>query len=244
MVRTTEIQKKAISKNQKFTPEDLPKIRQMVKEVRSGMMSQIEASQKYKVTRHQVRKWLDIFQQTSFSDDPNAIDEVLKQKIVREIIENKLTQREAVKKYKVPFDVISRILKSCPGFSGTRTGINLRASSEIADEKKMEVVRKIQSGELSQFQVANQLRVTRYSVRTWISNYSMFNLDGSICYQMLQNMTEEEKNKQLIEQIAELKKQLENEKLKTESLQTLIEVAEEKFGIKIKKKHGSKPPQK
>lgn len=244
MDTTAAIQKRAILKTQKFLPEDLPKIREMVKAVKAGMLSYRAAAERYNVTRHQVSKWVLILQDSIFSDDPVNLDVILKQKIVREIIQGRLTQREAVVKYNFPINVIGQWLKASPDFSGRRTSLTLKSSKEIADEIKIEVVRKIQAGESSQFKAARELKVTRYSVRTWISNYSMFNLDGSICYQMLENMTEEEKNKELLQQIAEFKKQLEYEKLKAESLQTLIEVAEEKFGIKIKKKHGSKPPQK
>lgn len=57
-------------------------------------------------------------------------------------------------------------------------------------------------------------------------------------------MTPEEKTKQLEREIERLKKDLENEKLRNEGLKTLIEVAEEKFNIKIKKKPGSHQPPK
>ncbi len=244
MDNTTEIQKTAITKKRKFMPEELPKIRQMVKEVKSGMMSQREASEKHNVTRHQVRKWMDILQDSVFSNDPDSPDIVLKQKIVRQIFEGKITQREAVLRYNIPIGVINGWLKGSPGFAGRRTSLTLKTSDEIANKIKLEVVRKIQAGESSQFKAARELKVTRYSVRKWISDYSMFNLDGSICYQLLEKMTPEEKQKELLEQIAELKKLLEEEKLKNESLQTLIQVAEEKFGIKIKKKPGSRPPEK
>lgn len=40
----------------KFTAKDVPWLRKMIKEVKSGILSQEGDSNKYKVTRHQARK--------------------------------------------------------------------------------------------------------------------------------------------------------------------------------------------
>lgn len=56
------------------------------------------------------------------------------------------------------------------------------------------------------------LKVTYYAVRCWVSNYSVVNLNGSIHYQMLEKMTPEEREKELLKQIANLQKQLDNAK--------------------------------
>jgi transposase-like protein len=237
MDKTAEIQKKIVSNYKKFTPLDLPKIKKMVKQIKLGLISQQKTADRFGVARHQIRKWVMILQKEDFSTDA---DTELKQKIVQEIVEGKISVRQASFRYEFSLGVITRWLKGSIAFANTRTSTTLKANDEVEDELKIGIVRKIQDGELSIHKAAAQLKINRYHIRKWISNYSMFNLDGSVSYHMLATMNPEEQNKELLDQIEQLKKQLEKEKLKAEALETLIQVAEEKFGIKIKKKPGSK----
>lgn len=53
-------------------------------------------------------------------------------------------------------------------------------------------------------------------------------------------MTEEQKIKALQKKVKELTKALEQAKLKSDSLETMVQVAEQELHIKIRKKRGTK----
>ena len=178
-------------------------------------------------------------------EEDRKIDEVQKKEILSVVLKGKIPIEEAAIRYQVDTVVIERWMNGTQMLQSKRVGKYSANESEIDPAVKVNTVRMIQSGELSENKAANMLKVTRYSVRTWISNYSVVNLDGSIHYQMLEKMTAEEREKELIKKIEDLQKQLEDVKdesekkdLQIEGLETMIQVAEEKLGVKIKKKRG------
>jgi hypothetical protein len=102
------------------------------------------------------------------------------------------------------------------------------------------LVREIVSGRMSKdealerFDLGNNCQ--RFTLNDWIKLYS-----PSIPV-TLPVMSEKEKQKleALQKQVKELEKQLENAQMKNVALETMIDVAEEKLRIKIRKKSGPK----
>ncbi len=232
MDRMSGTEQKREERKTKFTPADLPKLREMVRLVSSKVLSQHEAAKKYKTTRHQVRKFLNLYADKLFENNDAVVDEALKEKVMTGLVSGRLTMNQAVARYKIEEAVITRWMAGTKMFSKKRIGRHVVSESEIDPAVKLETVRKIQAGKLTQFKAATTLKVTRYSVRTWISSYSMFNLDGSICYRMLEKLNPEEKEKELLKQIEQLQEklkekdeQLGDKDLKIEGLETLIKVA-------------------
>src|ERR1700688_1769198 len=101
MDKMSESQEKKLFELGKFKPEDMPQIRMMVKEVKAGLVSQEAAAEKYKVTRHQIRKWVGLLQDLIFIQNENQINEVLKSKIMHQLITGELSQKEVAKKFNV-----------------------------------------------------------------------------------------------------------------------------------------------
>ena len=81
------------------------------------------------------------------------------------------------------------------------------------------------------------------SILYWIRQFSGELNRQSNCLPLSEMKTQEEKDEKLAlqQRIAELERQLEDEKMRSGLWQTLVEVAEEKFGIEIKKKSGAPP---
>ncbi len=220
-------------------------MKQMVREVTTKFLSEAQASIKYKVTRHQVRKFKKLYGDKFF--DSKTVDESQKAEIVQAVLKGRKTLAQVAARYEVDPAMIERWINGAPMLQSKRVGKYSVNESEIDVKVKVDVVRKIQDGKLNQLKAATMLKVTRYAVRNWISTYSVINHDGSICYNLLEKMTPEEKEKELIKKIEDLQKQLEEKteeleksKLANVGLETLIQVAEEKLGVKIKKKRGSK----
>lgn len=239
--------------------QDLPLVKKVTAQIDSGYLSFRQAAKKYNVTKYQVEKWVAyVRNQVPGSSEavgrkkivmPKAkanydyspvIDPALKKQLIEDIYCGKMTRRNASQKYKVPSDVIGVWLNKLPGYRSSVSGYK----TKIDEQVKMHVVRQIQADKLSQVRAALQYQVSRSVINRWIDNYSIFNLDGSICYQTIGTMTPDEQNKELLDQLSKLKAQLEHEKMKNEALQTLLQVAEEKFGIQIKKKRGPKQSKK
>lgn len=224
-----------------FIIEDLPKIKQVIKQIQLGISSQQKAAVQFNVTRHMIRKWYDYFREENAPLNEKEQDILFRQQVVRDVYQKQLRHQDACKKYNITLDTFRRWLKSMPGMVVHKSAKRIPDDKKIEDKLKKEIAYQVQRGDVTQFKAATDLNVTRYTIRKWIYNYPMFNLEGKINYHV---MSAEEKNKQLEKEIERLKKELENEKLRSEGLKILIDVAEEKFNIKIKKKPGSPPPQK
>lgn len=242
----------------KWTIQDLELIKKIVAQIDSGQSSFRKAAKQYNVTKYQIEKWTTYIHQWELGtapprlsnpplpvpalEEPGAtIEPLLKRRVIEDVYCGKLSKHRASKKYKVPVSVISVWLDKLPGYRSTVTtmyGANINA------ELKVQVVRAIQANAISEREAALRYKVSRFVINHWVDNYSIFNIDGSICYQTISTMTPDEQNKELLDQLTKLKAQLEHEKMKNEALQTLLQVAEEKFGIQIKKKRGPKPSKK
>lgn len=103
------------------------------------------------------------------------------------------------------------------------------------------VVREYETGNLSISQVAVKFGLKSYHVRDWKKQFggdiAVITTIGEI------DMTPEEQQEQaeLKKQLAALKKEVEYLKMKELALETLVDIAKEKYDIDLRKKTGTKP---
>lgn len=89
----------------RFKPADVPKIRVMVMLVEEGVLLQDEAAVKYKTTRHQARKFLDLYAE-KFFDQGGAVPETLKEKIIDDVFHERYNIKQEAYRYKNDADVV------------------------------------------------------------------------------------------------------------------------------------------
>jgi len=104
----------------------------------------------------------------------------------------------------------------------------------------LKILTEVHSGRISKRGACEKYGINRNTMALFIKKFSLRTLGQNISNQALSNMPEENKTALLEKQIRYLTKQLEQAKLKNESLKTMIEIAEEDLHIRIKKKHGTK----
>jgi len=110
-----------------------------------------------------------------------------------------------------------------------------REESEI-----MKIVQEIECGLIGIRAACLKYGLCRNTLRGWIAGLSVSNLGDELSNELVSSMTENEKSNALDKKVKELTKALELSRLKTDSLETMIKVAEEDLHIKIKKKRGTK----
>jgi transposase-like protein len=104
----------------------------------------------------------------------------------------------------------------------------------------IKIVRDIQSGLVGIRASCRKYGICRPTLQKWISRLSVRNLGDELSNQLLATMTDDQQRKALEKRVKELTKSLEIEKLKNDSLKTMMKVAEEELHIKIRKKPGTK----
>ncbi|MEO5999847.1 MAG: helix-turn-helix domain-containing protein [Chitinophagaceae bacterium] len=119
--------------------------------------------------------------------------------------------------------------------SKSRDPYKRRDVSEI-----MKIVQEVQSGMIGIRAACKKYGLCRTTLRLWITRLSVRNLGDELSNQLLSSMTGDQKNKALDKKVKELTKALELARLKVDSLETMIKVAEEDLHIKIRKKRGTK----
>lgn len=223
-----------------FQQGELTQIRKMVNDIIKKKITYKEARIQYGVTKYQVEKWLFFFRSKLVAKEAQSFDEALQMKIAKMVFTGELKAHEAAKKYNVSISTVNHWIRTMPGLK--RFG-NIKTPSEssatISTDTMIRVARQILAKDLTTSAAARIHKVTRHTIRNWVRDYGMFNLDGTVDHETLSSMPDNEKEKELLKQIESLKKQLSDEKLRTLGLETLIEVAEQKFNIKLKKKPGS-----
>lgn len=109
------------------------------------------------------------------------------------------------------------------------------------DEIEMlKIVQEIQSGLLGIRAACIKYGLSRNTLRLFISRQHLRTLGNEPSDQLICNMTVDQKSTALEKKVKELTKALELSRLKVESLEIIIKVAEEDLHIKIRKKHGTK----
>ena len=107
---------------------------------------------------------------------------------------------------------------------------------------KQEIINEYLLGGMSHRQLAKKYKIGKSTVFRWLQAYNgiipvrMVSREVVILPEMI-----EEIRSDLPEDVIELRQQLEQEKLRTKVLTTIIEIAETELNIPIRKKSGTKP---
>lgn len=116
-----------------------------------------------------------------------------------------------------------------------------RNGRSYPDEVKKRIVKEVQSGVVSQRGAERIYKINRKTIDNWITHFSLVTLNSKeLTQSVMSESTENSKLRTLSKQVMDLKKALDRAQLKIDSLETMINVSEEEFKIKIRKKHGAK----
>ena len=121
------------------------------------------------------------------------------------------------------------------GHIHSREPYKRRSETEI-----IKIVKEIQSGLIGIRASCRKHGLCRLTLQKWIARLSVRTLGSELSNKLLANMSDDQKLNALEKKVRELTKALELEKLKNDSLKTMIKVAEENLHIKIRKKPGTK----
>ena len=104
----------------------------------------------------------------------------------------------------------------------------------------VKIVSEINNGMIAKRAACVKYGLNRNTLALFIRQHSVRNFSNEISNQFSSSMTPDQKTLALEKKVKELTKALELSKLKTDSLVTMIKVAEEELHIKIRKKRGIK----
>jgi transposase-like protein len=212
-------------------------------QVHSGKASLIEAAGLFGVSRYKIEKWISMLTVVGEDGSIGMVDNALKINVVNAVHHDGMSHKAAAQMFGVHKSIIRIWLKlrADPAVAQQFTAQMKKSAPELDDNQKAKVVAQINGGALRISQACRTYCVTRGVIRRWISIHTKINLKSTLKDPVYCSMTAEERNKELEEQLRQAQKLLEEARLKISGLETLIEVAEEKFEIQIKKKRGSKP---
>lgn len=111
----------------------------------------------------------------------------------------------------------------------------------MIDEKgKSKIVEEVKSGMISCLGASRKYGVSRNSIKAWAGKINLTSFLSTGKFLQPLDVTQNQESKLPVKKIQELTKALELSRLKNLALETIIEVAESDFHIKIRKKHGTK----
>lgn len=122
----------------------------------------------------------------------------------------------------------------------TREVRTRNGKKRISHEVKMEIVREYHlDGQHNQSALARKYGIGLVTVHDILRNFAAENDKSALL--MGKHMTDSlsEENKALRKEVLELKEQLYHEKMRADFYDTMVDVAEEMFGIEIRKKAGT-----
>lgn len=108
------------------------------------------------------------------------------------------------------------------------------------ESEMIKIVKEVNSGMIGKRAACIRYGLNRRTLALFIGKYSLRNLGDELSNQLLSSMTDDQKSNALEKKVKELTKALELARLKVDSLETMIKVAEEDLHIKIRKKRGTK----
>ncbi len=114
-----------------------------------------------------------------------------------------------------------------------------RQNRYFSEELKRKLIKELDQGILSVPEIVQEYEVSRASVYQWIYKYSMFRKRGT--KQVIESQSDTRKIQELKKRIKELERLVGQKQIEIEFNEKMIEIAEEMFGIDIKKKFGSEP---
>lgn len=109
-----------------------------------------------------------------------------------------------------------------------------------SEAEMIKIVREIQAGVVKKKEACRKYGLNRNTLVSWIRRLSIRTVPQGGSDELILEMTEKQHDRALQQKIKELTRALEQAHLKTESLETMIKVAEEELRIKIRKKRGTK----
>ncbi len=127
-----------------------------------------------------------------------------------------------------------KIKKPVDGIS--RDPYKRRSNLEIA-----KIVNEIEAGTIGIREASRNYGLCRNTLKGWIDKAYLCKLKDTSFYEDTAEMTNDHQTKILQQKVDALTKALTRAEMKVQSLETMIQVAEEDLHIKIKKKPGSKP---
>lgn len=225
--------------------KELNTMTKAVMQVQTGKVSVIEAADLFGVSRYKMEKWIAMLTIVRADGSIGVVNNTLKISVVNAVYHEGLSYEAAAEKFGVHKSII-RVwvkLRADPAVAPQFTKQMRQAVPKVDEQERAKIVAQINEGAMRISQVSRTYGVSRSEVNRWISIHTKINLKSTLKDPVYCSMTAEEKNKELEEQLRQAQKLLEEARLKISGLETLIEVAEEKFEIQIKKKHGSKPPE-
>jgi transposase-like protein len=108
--------------------------------------------------------------------------------------------------------------------------------NDYTDSFRREIVREVKSGHLSKEQASRKYSIKGHStVTNWIRKFEGRDLTNHRMPKL-----EKSTKKDLIKRLKELERQLEDEKIRSEGLSKMIDIAEDQLNIEIRKKSGTK----
>ena len=108
------------------------------------------------------------------------------------------------------------------------------------EAEMLKIITEVNSGMIGKRAACFKYGVNRNTLALFIRKFSMRTLGYELSTKLLSNMTEEQKINLLEKKVKDLTKSLDNAKLKNDSLEMMIKVAEEDLHIRIRKKRGTK----
>lgn len=109
-----------------------------------------------------------------------------------------------------------------------------------SEAEMIKIIREIQSGVVKKKEACRKYGLNRNTLVSWMRRLSVRTLQPDEAGGLTLSMTEKQHDRALQQKIKELTSALEQAHLKTDSLETMIKVAEEELHIKIRKKRGTK----
>ena len=109
----------------------------------------------------------------------------------------------------------------------------------LSDEEKMEIIKLHHLEGVSQCELARRYDTRQPVVSRIISKFAAENDKSALLMKKHTTDSLSEENKALRKEVMELKKQLYHEKMRADFYDTMVDVAEEMFGIEIRKKAGT-----
>lgn len=115
---------------------------------------------------------------------------------------------------------------------------DLRRNRYFSDSFKRKVVSDIENNLTDVGEVSREFGVSRTAIYKWVYTYSTLYKKGF--RQIVEPMSDSKKLEELKQRIKELEQALGRKQLELELKDKMIEIAEQKYGLDIKKKSGSK----
>lgn len=123
----------------------------------------------------------------------------------------------------------------------TTAGIgNRRPYQRLTEAQKRNIVGEVNQGLICIRAACRKYGLNRNTLRSWRVKLSLLTPEETLPTELSPDMTDPQPNSTLSRQVKALTKALAQAQLKISGYQTMIEVAEDKLKIKIRKKSGTK----